>query len=419
MPTIQDLLARTDVYLRERLIPFWAQRVVEPQYGGFQTNYDRQGRRTVVTEKTLLCQGRCLFSIAHAVRLGFEWPDWEAQLGQGIAFLEAAFYDRQHDGYYWIVEQDGRPLDDSKVLYGHAFLIYGLAEYALLTGDASARQEAERLFELVQHKAADREHGGYLEHFDRSFRPKQTRAGDEMHKSLDVHMHLMEALTALYELTGAAEHQRALTEVSELIFAKMVHPDRGVGISMFTRDWQPLANVELDTVWGSDRFAQEKAPDITSYGHNIELAWLYLHSLDVLGISRQTALDRVLPIFQHTCAHGVDWEFGGLYVEGHRQGGVTEDHKEFWQQAEALVGFTDAYLLTGEARYLDALVNVHTFVFDRMINWEQGEWFPLLDRRGNVLWDYMGHNWKICYHTVRGTCEVIRRLEALAKGQQL
>jgi mannobiose 2-epimerase len=107
----------------------------------------------------------------------------------------------------------------------------------------------------------------------------------------------------------------------------------------------------------------------------------------------------------------VDWECGGLYVEGDRAGEATEKTKEFWQQAEALVGFLDAADLTGDDSYLDAFRNIHTFVFTHMINWEQGEWFPLLARDGTVLWDYMGHNWKICYHTIRGMVEVVKRLE--------
>jgi mannobiose 2-epimerase len=413
MSDLQAMYHATKAYLQERLIPFWAQRIVEPQFGGFQTNYDRDGQRTAVTEKTLLAQGRTLFTIAHAVRCRFAWPGWEGQLSQGIAFLQDHFRDPVYDGYYWIVDEQGQPLDDSKVLYGHSFLIYGLAEVALLTGHQGARQTAEHIFDLVQERAADSEYGGYIEHFDRTFQPKQARGDVALFKSLDVHMHLMEAFTALYELTGDPAHRQALEQVSELIFARMVDPQSGTGIAMFTRDWTPIANVELDTVWGSDRFEREKATDITSYGHNIELAWLYLHTLEVLGQPLASALGRVEPIFRHTAERGVDWRYGGLFVEGHRNGGATEDNKEFWQQAEALVGFAEAYSLTREPRYLEALQNIHTFVWGKVINWEQGEWFPLLDRQGNVLWDYMGHNWKICYHTVRAMCELVRRLEAI------
>ena len=407
-------LERTESYLTGKLIPFWAQRIVEPEYGGFQSNYDRDGKRTAVTEKSLLCQGRCIFTLSHAARLGFEWDGLREAVYQGIDFLFERFRDPEHDGYYWICKADGSVKDDSKVVYGHSFLIYGLAEHALLTGDARSRDEAARVFDLLLARAADIRSGGFYEHFDRRFRPKSTRPDGRMHKSLDVHMHLMEAFTTLYELTRDARHRQALEQVIGLIFDRMIHRETGLGISIFAEDWTPLANVQLGTLWGADRFDENgKRPDITSYGHNIEFAWLYLHALDVLGVPRSDALGRVEPIFEHTFKRGVDWELGGLYVEGPRDGEATETNKEFWQQAEALIGFLDAYQLTGDEKYLDAFRNVHDFVFERVINWDQGEWFALLDRDLNVVWDYMGTSWKVLYHTLRGMCQVVTKLREI------
>jgi mannobiose 2-epimerase len=416
---VRECLKRTERYLREKLIPFWATRLAEPEYGGFQANYDRHGCRTGVTEKTLLCQARSIFALSHAARMGFEWPGCREMIAQGIAFLLRQFQDPVYGGYYWICEADGRVKADAKVIYGHAYLVYAFAEHALLTGEDRSREEAARLFDLVASRAADLRHGGFHEHFTRAFELACVRPDGVHAKSFDVHMHLMEAFTTLYELTREAHHRRALEQVIDLIFARMIEPEFGVGVSMFAPDWTPVPNVQLNTLWGSDRFdVKGKPPEVTSYGHNIEFAWLYLHSQDILGRPRSECAERVVPIFDHTAERGVDWEHGGLYVEGPRDGAATETNKEFWQQAEALVGFLDAYLLTGDEKYLKAFRNVHDFVFDKMINYEVGEWFPLLDRRGRVLWDYMGHNWKICYHTLRATCQVVLKLRQIVAGRR-
>jgi len=411
---MEAYLQKTEQYLKDKLIPFWAERAVEPVYGGFQTNYDRNGKRTEVKEKSMLAQCRSIFTLSHAMRLGFDWPDGRQSVQQGIDFLLKYYHDPDYDGYYWIVDEDGTPLDTNKIIYGHSFLIYGLAEFALLSGDQKAEKEACRVFDLLQDKIADRENGGYYEHFDRRFNLKKARGDIGSHKSLDVHMHLMEAFTTLYEKTRAAEHKKALEQVIDLIFEKMIDPKTGTGIAMFTPDWKPIANVELDTVWGRDRFDEDgKSPDITSYGHNIEFAWLYLHAQDILGIPRRDSLDRMIPVYEHTYEKGIDWKYGGIYVEGHRTGDATEMTKEFWQQAEALVGFLDAYQTTGDEKYLKAFRNVHDFVFSKVINWEMGEWFALLERNGDLIWDYMGTSWKVFYHTVRGTCQVVKRLEQI------
>ncbi|MCK5456870.1 MAG: AGE family epimerase/isomerase [Melioribacteraceae bacterium] len=411
---LKEYLEKTESYLNEKLIPFWAQRAVEPKFGGFQTNYDRNGNRTEVTEKSFLSQCRSIFTISHAMRLGFDWPNGQESIKQGIEFLSKYFLDKENDGYYWIVAEDGKPVDENKIIYGHSFLIYGLSEYALLTGDKFAKDEAIRMFDMLQTKVADKDDGGYHEHFDRFFNLKQSRGDIKSHKSLDVHMHLMEAFTTLYELTGAENHKQALIDVIDLIFDKMVDPKTGTGISMFTNEWKPIANVELDTVWGRDRFDEDgKNTDITSYGHNIELAWLYLHAQDVLGIPREKSLDRVIPIYEHTFKNGIDWKYGGIYVEGERNGQATELTKEFWQQAEAMVGFLDAYQLTNDSRYLDAYKNIHDFVFTKIINWDQGEWFALSEENGDLIWNYMGTSWKVFYHTVRGTCQIVDRMKKL------
>ncbi|MBK8946225.1 MAG: AGE family epimerase/isomerase [Ignavibacteriae bacterium] len=402
----------TTDYLNNNLIPFWAERAVEPKFGGFQTNYDRDGNRTSVTEKSFLSQCRSIFTISHTLRLGFNWPNGLETIKQGIDFLFKYFYDSENGGFYWIVEEDGTPKDVNKIIYGHSFFIYALSEYALLTGDEFAKNEAVKVFNLLQKKVADKQFKGYLEHFDQYFNLKSSRGDIGVHKSLDVHMHLMEAFTTLYELTNDENHKKALEDVIELIFDKMIDPETGTGIAMFTQDWKPIANVELDTVWGRDRFDENgKSTEITSYGHNIEFTWLYLLSQDILKIPRDKSLHRVLPIYEHTYVNGIDWKYGGIYVEGKKIGSVTEATKEFWQQAEAMVGFLDAFLLTKDEKYLNAFFNVHDFVFTKMINWEKGEWFALLAENGDLIWDYMGTSWKVFYHTVRGTCQVIKKLE--------
>ncbi len=413
---MKEYLEKTRNYLNEKLIPFWAERAVDHKYGGFQTNYDKYGKRTEVTEKSMLAQCRSIFTLSHAMRLGFDWPNGVESVQQGIDFLFKYFRDPEYDGYYWIVDEDGKVTDDNKIIYGHSFLIYGLSEFALLTGNKEAEAEASRVFDMLQEKVVDQENDGYYEHFDRQFKLKEARGDITSHKSLDVHMHLMEAYTTLYEKTRSEIHRKALTDVIDLIFAKMIDPKTGTGISMFTPDWKPIANVELDTVWGRDRFDEDgKGVDITSYGHNIELAWLYLHAQDIMGIPRSESLNRVVPIYEHTYEKGIDWENGGIFVEGHRNGEPTEVTKEFWQQAEAMVGFLDGYILTKNEKYLDAFRNVHDFVFTKGINWELGEWYALLEKNGDLIWDYMGTSWKVFYHTVRGTCQVVKKLEQLVE----
>jgi mannobiose 2-epimerase len=117
---LREYLKKTEAYLTEKLLPFWTKRIVEPVYGGFQANYDENGERNEVREKTLLCQGRSIFTLSFMLRQGYDWRGSRRMIRQGIDFLRRHFHDPVHDGYWWIVDADGTPLDRGKVMYGHS-----------------------------------------------------------------------------------------------------------------------------------------------------------------------------------------------------------------------------------------------------------------------------------------------------------
>ena len=87
--------------------------------------------------------------------------------------------------------------------------------------------------------------------------------------------------------------------------------------------------------------------------------------------------------------------------------------KEFWQQAETMIGSLDAYIMLGEGKYWDTYKNVHRFVMDKCVNKGVGEWYPLLTREGEPIWRHMSHSWKVNYHSVRAMVQSIIRMERI------
>jgi mannobiose 2-epimerase len=126
-----------------------------------------------------------------------------------------------------------------------------------------------------------------------------------------------------------------------------------------------------------------------------------MHAIKIGGFDIEKYRPNLEKAFYHALDHGIDWEYGGVYVEGSHTGEASDYEKEFWQQAEMLIGMLDAYKLTQDSRFLDAHKQVHRFVFDKMINRNTGEWWPLMTREGEPIWRHMAHNWKINYHNVR------------------
>jgi mannobiose 2-epimerase len=415
---IQETLTMLEAYLRARLLPFWIENCPDPAYGGVLTYFNRHGKPTGETEKTFLMQIRTLYTMSSVHRYGY--GDGRAALlaGDVARFIRDHFWDAEQGGWYWIADRAGKITVDDKVGYGQCFGIYAFSEYYLATGDPLGKETALATYNAVCANMLDTRSGGFFELMERGWqlKPGGVFGGDR--KSLDVHMHMMEALTSLYQMTGSPVHRRRLLEVIDLITSRMLHPENGLGYIHFTYDYQPLRRIIFATEWGRDaRPAEEAAPiDQTSPGHNVEFAWLLLHAADVLGIPRQNFARVTRPLFDHCIEFGIDPTYGGVYadVPMHRPANLTD--KQFWQQAEVLIGMLDAYLLFGDEKYWDAFMNVLTFVFEKMVVMEAGgEWYERVDRVGNPVDDALGHAWKINYHTVRSMVQSIRRLQLLVE----
>lgn len=404
-------------HLTEELLPFWLDRCWDDENGGFITHFDKNGNDTGEDQKSLIAQTRMIYSLSAAHRGGYGDGRCADYARHGVRFLIERMWDTRYGGFFWTVDRAGEVEIDKKILYGQSFAVYSLSEYFLAVGDPLGLEYAELVFDLMQKYAADTLYGGYYEMFERNWDLGEAGSGGGDRKTLDVHMHLMEAFTNLLEADGRNVYRRKLEEIIALLTTRILHPEYRTGIPQFTPDWRVAPQIEFDIVWGWDRFsdtgAKEHADDNTSAGHNAELVWLLLRALDVLGVDRGGYRGLVKTILDHVYENGIDFEQGGVYVEGPHSGGVYDREKEFWQQAEMMIGMLEGYLELGEEKYLSAYKNVHRFVFDRMINRGVGEWYPLMTREGDPIWTHMSHSWKVSYHTVRCMIESIRRLDRI------
>jgi mannose/cellobiose epimerase-like protein (N-acyl-D-glucosamine 2-epimerase family) len=415
---INKYLKEAENHLIHELLPFWTKRMIDLENGGYITHFDEFGNDTGEDEKSLIAQSRSVYTLSSAHRAGYGEGELAELAGHGIDFMIHKMWDKINGGFFWMMDRAGNVKMDQKILYGHSFAIYCLSEYTLATGDPRGIEYAEKSFDLIQKNCTDTRFGGYFEMFDRDWTlaGPDSKGGDR--KTLDVHMHLMEAFTTLYECSGKEVHRRKLLEDIEILLQRMIHPDYKTGIPQFTADWQVAPQIKFDIVWGWDRYTgmgeKDNPTDNTCYGHNAEFAWLLHHALEILSIDQSNYLHVFASIFDHTIDHGIDTEYGGVFVEGPHSGGVYDKEKEFWQQAEVMISLLDAYLLFGNEKYWIAYKNVHSFVFTKVINRDVGEWYPLLTREGEPIWRHMGHSWKINYHTVRAMVQSVKRLKEIA-----
>jgi len=103
-------------------------------------------------------------------------------------------------------------------------------------------------------------------------------------------------------------------------------------------------------------------------------------------------------------------------------GGVSDgvDHnmavlgKEWWPQAEAVVGFLNAFELLGKDDYLQAALASWRFIEQFVIDHTYGEWYYRVSPEGRPELDLPKVSpWKCPYHNARAALETIERVQRL------
>lgn len=401
--------------LEKGILPFWSEKGIDRKYGGYILNFDRDGNALGDSEKMLVTQTRMIWGFSALYR-EYKNPEYLEYARQGVDFLLKYFWDSEYGGWFWTVKPDGSPLDGAKMVYGQGFAIYALSEYVLASDDKKAKEYAEKTFGLLQEYAADTLNGGYYENLERNWSraPFGEGAGDI--KSLNIHMHLLEAFTTLYACTGLEIHKRKLQEVIDLVLTKMAYLNIGCGFDQLGPEFVRRPAISIPRTWTQDREADSEIADpvdTTFYGHNIELAWLLNRAGEVMGepYHRYDYVEKQL--LEHSLKYGYDYELGGVYYAGPYDGPATKLEKEWWENCEAMIGFLDAYEHLGDEKYLDVFAKTWEFCNAHMINHEVGEWYQLVDREGKVLAGCIGNAWKGIYHTGRAMLECKKRLEKL------
>jgi mannobiose 2-epimerase len=392
---VDDARARIEADLRQNILPFWIEKVTDRATGTFLgalTN-DLVADRSV--ERGALLTSRILWTFSAAYRR-YRDPAYLAMADHAYGDLMTRFHDREHGGFFWSIAADGSVLRDRKQVYGQAFAIYALSEYHAANGGREALEQAVSVYRLIEARARERVHGGYLEAFDRAWQPiaDQRLSTVDLNepKSQNTHLHVMEAYTNLLRVWPDEGLRRAQHELLDIMLTRIVNPATGHLGLFFAEDWSPR----------SDRI---------SYGHDIEAAWLLTEAADVLGDPSLEARIRPLAvkIAEVTLTEGVDSD-GGVYNLGGPDGLIDSD-KEWWPQAEAVLGFLCAWQLSGQARYFDAALRSWGFIKTRLIDHKHGEWFRGVTRDGRLLADQLKVSfWKCPYHNGRMGLEAVRRL---------
>lgn len=375
------------------ILHYW-QQTIDDANGGFIGQVDYEEKKNINSPKGSVLNARILWSFSAACQLGEE-KDYLRLAKRAFDYFLQYFIDKEFGGVFWSIDHLGKPLETKKQIYAQAFALYAFAEYYKITKDEKAKQLAIELFELIEKYSFDAFHDGYFEAFTRGWnsiddlRLSEKDANEK--KTMNTHLHILEAYSNLYSVWPDSFLQ---TKIKHLL---------GVFNDRIIDAQSSHLNLFFDEQW------KVKGADI-SYGHDIEASWLLQEAAE--SIRDEEMIDK----FKKQALRIADASFegldkdGGLWYEYKRDEKLLVKEKHWWPQAEAVVGFVNAWQVSGDKRYYKAAIDSWSFIQKYIVDKNHGEWYWGVKEDYTTMKEDKVGVWKCPYHNSRACVEVMRRL---------
>ena len=390
----------------------WFPRAVNTARGGFDQNFAEDWSKGEGDERSLVYQARLTWVAAQASqRFPQEAERYRNYARHGLAFLHR-MEDTREGGFFWELDGAGHPArDGEKHVYGIAFALYALSATYEATHDPQALKLAQRAFTWLDTHTHDAKNGGYVEALRRDGTPILapsaapdaptadfigTRYG---FKSMNTHIHLLEALAELFRVWPDVRVKSRLSEVFDLVRETIVVPPVGAMNLFFTPQWRAV-------------------PDHDSFGHDVETAYLLVEASHALGRRNDARTWEVARrLVDHALQFGWDAEHGGFYDAGGTFTPPTARDKVWWVEAEGLNALLLMHSHFGKTtpRYEDAFLRQWQFIATSQIDSVHGGWYPSVSEEGKPLQGRAKSDaWTEAYHQGRALLNVSAMLRQMA-----
>lgn len=376
------------------ILKYWSKHTLDNQNGGFIGQIDFNEQIIADSEKGSVLNARILWSFSASYQVTKN-EEHKELAKRAFEFLSKYFYDIEFGGLFWSINVDKTSKDTKNQIYALAFAIYGLSEYYAISKDEKALEIAINLYLKIQENSFDPENKGYFEAFTRDWQPIEDLRLSEKDanekKTMNTHLHIVEAYANLFKVWKDKTLQKDIIELLETINEHFINTETGHLRLFFDENWI-------------------EKPDVISYGHDIEAAWLLLQCAEIsedknlIEIYKKHAIQMA-----EVTQEGLDTD-GGLWYELDPEKNELIAEKHWWVQAEAMIGFYNAYQLTGDEKFLDLVLNNWNFTKKHILDKQNGEWFWGVYRDYSLIEKDKAGFWKCPYHNSRACLELIQRI---------
>lgn len=377
--------------LTENILPYWMNNAVDPD-GGFYGFVSWDNKPRPLAPKGAILNARILWTFSRAYRC-YGLEEYKEIADRAADYFKSHFIDRKYGGVVWSVNSEGALLDGTKQTYANAFGIYGLAEHFRATGNVASLNSAIDLFRTLEEKTHDKVRKGYIETHERDWSPTSGKGVDGKAgatKTMNTHIHVMEAYSNLYQAWPDEALKDALYELVGIVQNELYDADGRTLVTFCDDDWNPI-NPER------------------SAGHDIETAWLLTEAAGILGDDAllESARKRAVEMTDAALEAGFQKDGGML---SSRSGVEGEFSYAWWCQNEAVNGCINAWQITGDRKYFDAAAATWGYIKQHFIDRENGGWHMEFDEDGTSIKSAKISEWNCPYHNSRMGFEAKSRL---------
>jgi mannobiose 2-epimerase len=381
--------------LTANLLPYWSTKMIDTVNVGFYGRVDSEEKVYPDAEKGGILNARLLWTFSSAFRVLGD-SSYLHLANRAKDYIMTYFIDREYGGGYRTVKANGDPGDTRKHILTESYFIYAFAEYYRATGDKSVLDEAIKIFDLIEKYALDKEYNGYFEVYTRDWQRSRDRLlnekSDRDEKTMITHLHLVEAYAGLYRVWPDKRMAERLRNVLEVFNDKIVDKKSFHTIYFLDREWN--ATTEID-----------------SYGHDIEGSWLMVEAARLLKDPKFIEEVEELSIkVADAAAEGLQPD-GSLLTEKDKASGHIVTIRSWWEQAETIVGYLNAFEITRNEKYLDMAVNGWNYTKKHFVDYTNGGWYSLVNEKGEPAGRDKANYWTCPYHNGRMCMEVIERIK--------
>jgi mannose-6-phosphate isomerase len=329
----------------EHALPLWATQGWDERRGGFVERLAPDGTADSEAPRRLRVQARQIYCFARAAQIGWYPPGRDLALRGLEHMLTTSKSPDGRPGFVSLLAPDGAVLSAARDTYDHAFVLLALAHAFQFDCDAQIRAEIDSAVAFLDDHLKS-EHGGYIEGIPASVPRRQ-----------NPHMHLFEAMIALFDATRDIGFQSRAGELYSLFLAHFFDKRTGLLSEYFEDDWSRILPLSIEP------------------GHQAEWVWLLKNFQRITDCPTDKPRSALLA----SALRYSDARTGCLVDEGDIDGHIVKPSGRCWPQTElarAWMAQAESGIPGASDAALDALVRVERYYLRHPV---RGGWYDQFD----------------------------------------